>query len=223
MHPEDRVLVGVINTKRDLKFAQEAGWYRIPQKRMPRGVNADYLAFFLSGRVFKEQSGAIGYYAKINGMELARRRDLINKPDHPRADEVYYKVALDALREKTPPVRNSDRRPVVFIRTTWDRFVHAATIKDLYSTADYFVDRIYHALRNRGVEAQQLWEIDRKTSAFAPGLSILCEQGTVTASTEAQDGAVFMDISRADEEILQSIMDAIDRKGGYATINLPLE
>ena len=63
MFPEDRVLVGVINRKRDLAIAQAEGWYRIPQRRMPRGVNAEYIAFFLS-RAFKAQNGGVYYYAE---------------------------------------------------------------------------------------------------------------------------------------------------------------
>ena len=62
MLPEDSVLVGVINRKRDLVYAQDQHWYRIPQERMPRGITADYVAFFLS-RSFGERNGAIHFYA----------------------------------------------------------------------------------------------------------------------------------------------------------------
>ena len=71
MFPEDRVLVGVINRKRDLAIAQAEGWYRIPQRRMPRGVNAEYVAFFLS-RAFKEQNGGVYYYAEFKGLDAMK-------------------------------------------------------------------------------------------------------------------------------------------------------
>src|SRR5690606_29399689 len=113
--PEDSVLVGVINRKRDLVYARDYHWYRIPQARMPRGVTADYLAFFLS-RSFGDRNGAVHFYAERRGLELVRRRDLLpNEADNARADEVYYRVALSDLEPKTPPVVNTTKRTISFI------------------------------------------------------------------------------------------------------------
>lgn len=162
MYPEDRVLVGVIKAKRDFVFARDAHWYRIPQAQVPGGVQADYLAFFLSGVVFKELSGSIPYYAQVRGLELAYRRDLIPDPTHPRADQVYYRVALGALEAKAPPIRNLTRRPVSFIYTTWDRFAAARTVAELYSLDSVFVDRAHYALHDRRVQPVRLKKTERK-------------------------------------------------------------
>ena len=223
MYPEDRVLVGVINRKRDLDRARLDHWYRIPLKQLPRGVNADYVAFFLS-RAFKQQNGGIHYFAGVQGIELAYRRDLLpDQPDHPRAGEVYYKVQLGDVMDKTPPVLNPTRRPISFIRTTWDRFVNAQDIAGLYSKADYFVDRIYHALRQRGIYADRFWETEQSTTGFPPQLRVLCEKGTVVASTERTAGDVFLDNEQKDDAILDAIRESIARQGGPVTINIPLE
>lgn len=146
MFPEDRVLVGVVKAKRDFVFARDEHWYRIPQAHMPRGVNTEYLAFFLSSPAFKAQNKSVAYYAQVRGLELVYRKDLIPVPDHPRANDVYYKVALGNLQPKDPPITNPTRRPISFIYTTWDRFVHAHTVSDLYSSADFYVDRVFYAL-----------------------------------------------------------------------------
>jgi hypothetical protein len=144
MHPEDRVLIGVINRVADLRIARDQGWYRIPCHRAPPRLeveHADYLAFYLS-RAFGVQNSGIHFYARRMGHELARRRDLIpTEPDHPRADVLYYKVQLGHLQAKSPPILNPARRPVAFICTTWDRFMAARTIADLYSTAPGFTER----------------------------------------------------------------------------------
>ncbi len=146
MYPEDRVLVGVVNRQRDLAYIRDAHWYRLPQAQFPDGLAVDYLAFFLS-RAFRERNGGVYYYARCRGVELARRRDLLpDEAAHPRAEAVYYKVQIGALYEKIPPILNLSRRPVSFIFTTWDRFVSARQISDLYSQAGYFVDRVYYAL-----------------------------------------------------------------------------
>ena len=101
MNPEDRVLVGVINRKRDLNYLLDEHWYRIPQKQMPEGVCIEYLAFFLSGSVFKEKSGGIHYYSRIEGTELVYRRDLLPGQDnHARSNEKYFRVAVGEIKVK---------------------------------------------------------------------------------------------------------------------------
>lgn len=219
MYPEDRVLVGVIYRKRDLTHAQHDHWYRIPQCRMPNGIHTEYVAFFLS-RAFGERNGGVYYYAKLAGLELAYRRDLLpREADHSRADEVYYRLSLGDLREKTPPVLNPTKRTVTFIYTTWDRFVVARQIGDLYSKADIFVDRIEHALNKRGYTTERTWEAERQP----PALRILYDGGVLVASTRQSEDTLYLDSSQNDDAILRTIYEAIARRGGPATLSIPLE
>lgn len=221
MYPEDRVLVGVINRKRDFEYARRDHWYRIPQERMPRGVNAEYVAFYFS-RAFKERNGGIHYFAERRGLELVYRRDLLpDETGHPRADGVYYKVQVSDLIEKNPPVLNPTRRVISFIYTTWDRFVNAATVSDLYSRADYFVDRIFYALRDTGVPAERTWEAEYR--ATPPELRILCQKGTLTASTQPSSGMFYLDDTQPEDTILAAIRAEIARQGGPVTISIPME
>lgn len=223
MEPEDRVLVGVINRKRDLIAARDQHWYRIPRERLPRGVYFEYLAFFLSG-AFGADNGAIRYYAERSGFELAYRRDLLPKEAaHQRANDVYYRIGLGPLLDKLPPVRNATRRPVSFIYTTWDRFVVAREIADLYSRNDYFVDRIYHALRDNGIHAERFWDAERKETGRGAHLRVLCEGGDLLAGPESGGDSLLMDDSQPDGSILAAIKAEIARRGGPVTITIPLE
>lgn len=151
MYPEDRVLVAVINRVRDLKIARDDGWYRVPLARMeratrtPHGVDVEYVAFFLS-RAFGEQNGAVHFYARCVGLELAYRRDLLpDEPHHLRADDVYYRVALSALMPLVKPIPNTENRRVAFIHTTWAQFVNARSVAGLYMRQRHYVARIHEA------------------------------------------------------------------------------
>jgi hypothetical protein len=225
MYPDDRVLVGVMKRKGDLQIAQEARWYRIPQSSMPRGVHAEYIAFFLSGRAFKEQSGGIHYFARRRGVELNYRHELLpDEANHKNADAVYYKVQLDALVLKNPPVLNTTKRVISFIHTTWDRFVNATQISDLYSKSDYYVDRIYHALRSQGVRPDRFWEAEKAQTGVGAQVRILCAKGVVVASPEQSDGGVFLDYDHTGEDkILAQIRAAIRQKGGLMSVSPPLD
>jgi len=222
MHPEDRVLIGVINRKRDLNHLLNDRWYRIPQERMSLGIHTEYVAFFLSGKPFKLMSGSISYYGRLQGVELHSRRDLLpEEPNHKRAANLYYRLALGQIKRKQVPIINTTKRPIAFIYTTWDRFISARTISDLYSDADHFVDRIQAMLRKRGIPTQQLWDAEQKTRPIAPGLRIPCKDGIFDASHKNGQGDYHLDLKLPDDQIFQEIMAKVKALGGPAIISIP--
>jgi len=147
MYPEDRVLVAYMPSPEDFVFARRDGWYRIPQRHAPKGLHAEYLAFYF-GRRFGREKWAIHYYARRLGHELVTRRTLLPaEPDHPRADEPYYKVQLGPLQKLERPITSLRWRRITFIHTTWDRFSQAKEIRDLLIDGDPFVNRQFATLR----------------------------------------------------------------------------
>jgi len=224
MYPDDRVLVGVVNRKRDLDRARNDHWYRIPQSKVPRGVYAEYIALFLSSSAARAYGpSGVYYFGERRGLELVRRIDLLpDEPDHENAQEIYYKVQLGDLERRHAPILNPTARPISFIYTTWDRFLPAQEIRDLYSKNDYFVDRIYHALRDAKVRPDRVWEAETRETGVPPQVRILCEKGTVVASTQNGDDVdVFLDDRLPDDEILAQIRARIQSKGGLLTLRVP--
>lgn len=217
-YPEEYVLIGVINRKRDLVYAREGHWYRIPQKQFPNGIFAQHLGFFLSGSPFKAQNGGVHYHAPVLGFELKYRHELLPREgDHPRAKDLYYRVAIGDLLPKHPPILNPTKRSIAFIHTTWDRFVHAENIADLYSENDYFVDRIYHALNNNGIDTEQYW------GSRALGLRVLYDDGEIRASTVKSEGVFHLDASQGDEAVFRALIEEIKRRGVPVTLGIPRE
>jgi hypothetical protein len=188
MYPEDRVLVAIIKSPADLALARDEGWYRIPQRRVPKGVHAEYLAFYL-GRAFGDQKWAIHYYARHEGHELVRRRDLFpGKPDHPRADEPYFKIQLGPLQQLSRPILSLRWRRITFIHTTWDRFVDASEINDLFVEGAPYVDRLYYALREAGILPERHYRIREEGEQYIADLAIPCKTGTVGVVVQDEDG-----------------------------------
>jgi hypothetical protein len=151
MHPEDRVFVAVMARPRDFEIARDQSWYRVPEKKAPRGVFFEYVAFYFTA-AFAEAKYAVHYYARRLGHELVTRRELLpDEPDHPRAGESYYKLQLGPLQKREPPIVSLRWRRITFIHTTWDRFQAAREINDLFIEDAEFVDRQYHALHERNL------------------------------------------------------------------------
>ncbi|GAB4555115.1 MAG: hypothetical protein OHK0023_25940 [Anaerolineae bacterium] len=131
MDDEALVLVGVINRRKDFYLLESAGFYRIPVARAPREIEVPYLAFFLS-RQFADLNGTIAYYARCGGHELVRRCDVLpDEAAHPRANDLYFRMAVQTLIPLHPPIRNPNKRPFAFLSTTLGRLKGARTLADL--------------------------------------------------------------------------------------------
>ena len=160
MYPEDRVLVAYVPRPSDFDLIRREGWYRIPQRSAPKGLHAEYIAFYF-GAAFGEDKYAIHYYARNAGHELARRRDLLpDEAGHPRADEIYYKVQLGPLQRLAQPIVSLRWRRLTFVHTTWDRFQDATEINDLFVEGGPYVDRLYATLKERGITADRDYRIN---------------------------------------------------------------
>jgi len=143
MFPEDRVLVGVINRRADWNLLCQERIYRIPLVQQPNGIDVEYMAFYLSKNVHAVYGGTIPFYARRLGVELKARCEMLPfESHHPRAHHRYLCVQVDELRAKTPPILNRTARAFAFIHTTWDRFVEAQELKDLFRNDEHFCERI---------------------------------------------------------------------------------
>lgn len=179
MYPEDRVLVAYVPQPADFEIVKQAGWYRIPQKHAPKGLHAEYFAFYF-GRRFGAEKWAIHYYAPQLGHELTTRLALVpDEPNHPRAQEMYYKVQLGPLQKLAQPIVSLRWRRVTFLHTTWDRFLDATEINDLFVDGEPYVDRIYATLKERGIQAERNYRVQEPNNVYLLPLAILCRNGRI--------------------------------------------
>jgi len=178
MYPEDRVLVAIMNNQRDFAIARDQGWYRIPVKHAPeKALEFEALAFYFT-KAFGSQKWAIHYWARIQGHELATRRQLLpEESDHPHADERYYKLQFGPLQPKEPPIVSKRWRRITFLLTTWDRFQDATEINDLYTKGGPYVDRMYIALRDAGMAPERGYHIRERGVRYEVDLVIPCRGG----------------------------------------------
>lgn len=142
----ERVLVVVMNQPRDLWIAREQHWYRIPVRRAPRRVGADYLALYLTGAFPPDQRHKVSLYAPIRAYHLATRIDLLpEEPNHPRARERYFKVEIGPLQQLARPIPSHKLRRVTFIPTSLQRLLDAREIRDLWEKG-YRQEELWTAL-----------------------------------------------------------------------------
>jgi hypothetical protein len=179
MYPEDRVLVAYLPAPADFEIILNEGWYRIPEKHAPKGLHAEYYAFYF-GQKFGANKWSIHYYAQQLGYELVTRLDLLpEESDHPRANERYFKISLGPLIQLQQPIHSLRWRRITFIHTTWDRFQDAQEINDLFVEGGKYVDRLYYALKERGIQLEFDFNVHENGPDYDPTITVPCKNGQV--------------------------------------------
>ena len=162
--PTSLILVVVMPDPRDLEIARLLGWYRIPLRSAPKVVAVDYLAFYQTA-AFGEDKWCIQYVAQVLGHELTTRRELLqDEPDHPHANQEYYKVQIGPLISLPQPVLAEQWRRITFLYTTGDYLLNAGTVHDLIIPSE---ERplLWQALRERASQTQN-YQVAGETAAL---------------------------------------------------------
>jgi len=148
------VLVAIIPNQRDLEIARLLGWYRIPLKNAPKVIAVDYLALYQTGSFGAKDRWQIKWLAPIVGHELTTRRQLFrDQPDHPRANEEYFKLQLGSLIALPEPIPAGNWKRVTFFYTTMRHVRNAEELGDL-PVHDQERSVLWAALRERASQSE---------------------------------------------------------------------
>ncbi len=220
------VLVAVVNNMVDLQHAASQGWYRIPQRRAPKRIGADYLAFYQTG-AFRADAEAqtVTYYAPTQRYQLLTRRELLPaEPDHPRADDYYFRIEIGPLQRLARSIPAEKFRRVTFIHTTFEHLLQAERVTDLFRQEDPF-ERLWHSLReyklrplkNRMVGDQP---IDITLRARGGYLGIDCTEQTRTRESGILPLADRWEFLSLSTSLIEHDLKGCLRQIGAALVNL---
>lgn len=121
-------------------------------------------------------------YAAVRGHELARRVDLIpEEPDHPRANELYYKLQLGEMETREPPIVSKRGRRVLFLWTNWQKFSTAREWNDLYVRTPAH-EKLYDALRAENMDVEREVFVREGHSRYRVDFLIYLPQGQIGIS-----------------------------------------
>jgi len=220
------VLVAVLNNVDDLRRAAVDGWYRIPQRRAPRRIGADYLAFYQTN-AFRDQdeAQAVTYYAPTRRYRLATRCELLpEEAEHPRAAEYYYRIDIGPLHRLEHPVPATTFRRVTFIHTTLDRLLTATDVRDLFRQEDPF-EQLWDALREHGLRPLKNrlagdWPMDIALRARGGYLGVTCSEDAIAREGRRAALPERWEILNLPASRIAQDLDGCLRQIGAALINL---
>lgn len=212
---EPHVLVAVMNDPRALEIVRTEGWYRIPVRRAPIRVGADYLAFYQTAAFGPEERWAVNYYAPIRRYRIVRRRDLLSQEnDHPRANDKYYKIEIGPLEPLPHPIPSRRLRRITFILTTLKRLLTAEEINDLWlgSRVD---EQLWESLKAQGIPTERQVHLREEDESYQVTFAVYCHKGKLAILYESSD---FGDLRLIKES--PTIPDYELAAAGWSTLRL---
>lgn len=208
----DEVLVALLPNRRDLTIAWDEHWYRVPvasaRKWLAERWPPQWLAFY-QPRVFREDAFAIRYYARVREVRTRQRCELF--PDEPRtrrSTDAYYQLLLGPIQTLAYPIYSRRWRRIVFISTTWEKFVSAAEINDLYDGSP-LEDRLWAELKRFRIPAERQEFVRIGGQQYALDFAIHCAGGSIDVETDGDTWHATP--ARAAEDNLRD--NALESKG----------
>ena len=185
--PRGEVLVAIMNNLLDFNIARDQQWYRIPvrnaRKRLKERWPPRWLAFYQT-KVFGAERWAVNYCAPVLHTRVVARRELLPEdPSHPRADELYHKIETGPLQRLPRPIVSRRLRRFVFIPTTWEKFISAVEINDLFDESP-LEDRLWAELKKHEIAAERQFFVQVKASLYSLDFAVFCATGQLNVETD---------------------------------------
>jgi hypothetical protein len=168
--PYSLILIAITLKPRDIEIARLLGWYRIPLRKAPKIIEVDYLAFYQTAAFGREHRWRIEYFAEVRGHELVSRMELFrDQPEHPHANEEYFKLIIGPLQHLPRPILADKWRRLTFLYTTGELLQSAMILNDLVVSEE---DRggLWRTLRERAIQSTRYDAIELPLNNLDPAI-----------------------------------------------------
>lgn len=181
------VLVAIMNNSLDSAIARDQHWYCIPVRSVDKLLRSrwppQWLAFYQT-KVFGSEAHAVKYYARVLEIRRVFRSQLLpNEPEDEKGRRRYHQLILSPLQQLPHPIPSRRWRRIVFIPTTWHKFMNAVEINDLYDESP-LEDRLSAELKRLGIAAERQYFVKAKDRRYALDFAIFCDRGQIDVETD---------------------------------------
>lgn len=187
MAKRGEVLVAIMNNKLDFALLREQGWYRIPvssaKKWLKERWPPKYLAFYQTS-AFGAEKHSINYFAEVSSIRRVPRWELFpNEPLDERSEKYYYQIFVNQIRKLPKPIYSQRFRRIIFIPTTWKKFISAIEVNDLYDEST-LEDSLWAELKRYKIPAERQEYVVANGNDYALDFAIYCARGKIDVETD---------------------------------------
>lgn len=187
MSQRGEILVAIVNNMRDFAIINEQHWYRIPESSVKKWLKdrwpPQWIAFYQT-KAFGSEAHAVNYYAQVIEIKRVLRTDLFpNEIPGKNSSKRYFQLILGPLQKLPKPIPSRRWRRIVFIPTTWQKFVNAVEINDL-SDESPLEDRLWAEFKRHNIPAERQEFIAIMEQNYSLDFAIYCSSGSIDVETD---------------------------------------
>lgn len=187
MSKRGEVLVAIINNKLDFAILRENSWYRIPvasvEKWLKEKWPPKWLALYQT-LAFDAEKHAINYFAQVLDIRLVYRWQLFpNEPKDAKSNRRYYQVFVKSVQLLPKPIYSRRYRRIIFIPTTWEKFVGASEINDLFDESS-LEDKLWAEFKRHDIPAERQEFIIARKNDYVLDFAVYCAKGNIDVETD---------------------------------------
>lgn len=181
------LLVAILNHPSDFDILRTHGWYRIPVSSVEKWLHKrwppKWLAWYQT-KPFGNEAFAVRYFGEVIDIRIVRRSQLFSDyRNDPKAQHRYYQIFVKSIQTLPQPIFSRRFRRIVFIPTTWEKFIAAVEINDLYDESP-LEDRLWAELKRWSIAAERQEFVEARGQDYALDFAIYCAKGKLDLETD---------------------------------------
>jgi very-short-patch-repair endonuclease len=177
------LLVALLKEVSDFGVLKEQGWYRIPVHTAPRRWPPKWLSFYQPS-AFGSDAFKIRYYGEVDDIRIVVRKELFpNEFPSELSDRQYYRIGLKGLEERPEPIPSLRHRRLLFVSTTWEKFLMAVQINDLFDESP-IEDMLWAEFKRLKIDAERQWGLQSCGNYYQLDFALFCHQGQIDVETD---------------------------------------
>lgn len=176
------LLVALLKEVSDFAILREEGWYRIPVETAPKRWPPKWLAFYLP-KAFKDEAYSVRYFGKVADIQVVNREELFpNEFESTLSSKQYYRLTLKSLETLEKPIPSFRPRRLLFIPTTYIKFLYADQINDLFDDSP-LEDALWMLLKRLMIQAERQWVLFDEGRRYFLDFAIFCHKAPFAIET----------------------------------------
>lgn len=187
MSKRGEVLVAIINKKLDFAILREQLWYIIPVSSVEKWIKESWppkwLAFYQT-KVFDAEKHAINYFAEVLDIREVHRWQLFpDEPNDEKSNRRYYQVFVKSVQALPKPIYSRRFRRIIYIPTTWEKFINAIEINDLFDESS-LEDKLWAEFKRHNIPAERQEYVVARENDYALDFAVYCAKGNIDIETD---------------------------------------
>jgi very-short-patch-repair endonuclease len=178
-YPPVDMLVCLLKYKNDLDILLNEGWYRIPVKtKLDNLFKVKYLSFYQSS-VYGINAFKIKHYGTIDKIEIVKRYELFPKEKrNDKSNDEYYRIKMKDMNILENPIPSKMSRRMVFIKTTFEKFISAKELNDLFHESP-LEDKLWKGMKENELVAERQFFLNYGKNRYNLDFAAFCKKGLI--------------------------------------------